>query len=121
MSRCTIAASRCSSSIVAISRGASLPPTLAAYYYMFVAQGYRQFDQISLATAAIGRAIDIATANQLGQARFEAEEILDTLKSDQARADREERSALQRTAWTPEVQGIAKALHELRTMAGVNT
>jgi tetratricopeptide (TPR) repeat protein len=101
--------------------GASLPPALSVYYYMFVAQGYRQFDQISLAMSAIGRAIDIAAANQLGQARFEAEEILDTLNSDQARVDREERSVLKKTAWTPEVEGIAKALHELRTMAGVNT
>jgi tetratricopeptide (TPR) repeat protein len=100
--------------------GASLPPALATYYYMFMAQGYRRFDQISLATTAIGRAIDIATSNQLGQARFEAEEIQDTLNRDQVRADREEQTVLKSTAWTPEVEGIAKALHELRTMAGVN-
>jgi tetratricopeptide (TPR) repeat protein len=98
----------------------SLPPTLSAYYYIFVAKGYRTFDQISLATAAIHRAIDIATSNQLGQARFEAEEILDNLKSDQAREKREERIAQRNSTWTPEVEGIAKALHELRTMAGVN-
>jgi len=99
---------------------ARLPPTLATYYYMYVAEGYRAFDQISLATAAITRAIDIATANQLGQARFEAEEILDGLKLDQARERQDERRALQSTSWSPEVQGIAKALHELRTKAGVS-
>jgi tetratricopeptide (TPR) repeat protein len=98
---------------------ASLPPALATYYYMYVAEGYRAFDQLSLATAAITRAIDIATANQLGQARFEAEVILDGLKLDQARERQEERRALQSTSWSPEVQGIAKALHELRTKAGV--
>ena len=100
--------------------GASMPPALAVYYYIYVAQGYRQFDQLSLATAAIGRAIDIATSNQLGQARFEAEEISDGLKRDQARESREERRALQQTTWSPEVSGIAQALHELRTMAGVD-
>jgi tetratricopeptide (TPR) repeat protein len=98
---------------------ASLPPALATYYYMYVAKGYRAFDQISLATAAITRAIDIATANQLGQARFEAEEILDGLKLDHARERHDERRALQSTSWSPEVEGIAKALHELRTKAGV--
>jgi hypothetical protein len=98
---------------------ASMPPALAVYYYIYVAQGYRQFDQLSLATAAIGRAIEIATANQLGQARFEAEELFDGLKRDQLREAREERLAVQQTTWSPEVAGIAKALHELRTMAGV--
>jgi hypothetical protein len=99
--------------------GASMPPALAVYYYIYVAQGYRQFDQISLATVAIGRAIEIATMNQLGQARFEAEEIFDGLRRDQAREERMERRTVQHTTWSPEVEGIAKALHELRTMAGV--
>jgi hypothetical protein len=98
---------------------ASLPPALETYYYIYVAQGYRAFDQLSLATAAISRAIELATSNQLGQARFEAEEIFEELQRDQSRADRFERTEAQRTAWSPEVQGIANALHELRTMAGV--
>lgn len=100
---------------------ASLPPALAAYYHMYVAQGYRTFDQNALATEAIERAICITTSNQLGQLRFEAEEILEALKGDQARVNREERAAVQRSEWTPEVEVIAKALHELRTMAGVNS
>lgn len=99
--------------------GASMPPALAVYYYIYVAQGYRQFDHISLATVAISRAIDIATVNQLGQARFEAEGIFDGLRRDQAREERQERRTVQHTTWSPEVEGIAKALHELRTMAGV--
>jgi hypothetical protein len=100
--------------------GANMPPALAVYYYMYVAQGYRSFDQSSLATAAITRAIDIATKNQLGQARYQAEEIFDGLKQDQAKEQREERRVLQSSTWSPEVQGIARALHELRTMAGVD-
>ncbi len=100
--------------------GANMPPALAVYYYMYVAQGYRSFDQSSLATAAITRAIDIATKNQLGQARYQAEEIFDGLKQDQAKEQREERRVVQSSTWSPEVQGIARALHELRTMAGVD-
>jgi tetratricopeptide (TPR) repeat protein len=98
---------------------ASMPPALATYYYIYVAQGYRAFDQMSLATVAITRAIDIATANQLGQARYEAEELLEALKRHQANELREERRAGKAKTWSPEVQNIADALHELRTMAGV--
>jgi tetratricopeptide (TPR) repeat protein len=100
---------------------ASMPPALAVYYYIYVAQGYRTFDQLSLATAAVTRAIEIATTNQLGQALYEAEELFDGLKRDQVQEQREERLALQSTTWSPEVEGIAKALHELRTMAGVDS
>jgi hypothetical protein len=99
---------------------AALPPALATYYYIYVAQGYRSFDQMSLATAAVSRAIEIATVNQLGQARFEAEELFDALKRDQAKELRDERIAAKTKSWSPEVQHIADALRELRTMAGVD-
>jgi tetratricopeptide (TPR) repeat protein len=98
---------------------ASMPPALAVYYYIYVAQGYRAFDQLSLATAAINRAVEIATTNQLGQALFEAEEFFGELKRDQVEQQREERLKTQNSTWSPEVEGIARALHELRTMAGV--
>jgi len=98
---------------------ASLPPTLATYYYMYVARGHRAFDQLSMATAAIVKAIDIATSNQLGQLRFEAEEIYDGLKREQAREIREEREIARSKSWSPEVLNIANAVHALRTMAGV--
>jgi hypothetical protein len=99
---------------------ASMPPALEVYFYIYVAQGYRTFDQPKLATAAISRAIEIATKNQLGQARFQAEEIFDGLKQDEMKEKREERLALQSTSWSPEVQGIARALHELRSLAVVD-
>ena len=99
--------------------GASLPPTLATYYYMYVAQGHRTFERVSQATANIVRAIDIATSNQLGQLRFEAEEIYDSLKREQARESRELPDTARSKSWTPEVLNIANAVHELRTMAGV--
>jgi len=98
---------------------AALPPALATYYYIYVAQGYRTFDQLAQATVAISRAIELATANQLGQARFEAEEIFDGIQRDQSKSEREARTMEAATTWSPEVQGIANALHELRTMAGV--
>ncbi len=99
---------------------ASLPPALAVYYYIYVAQGYRTFDQLTLATAAITRALDIATRNQLGQALYQAEALFEGLRQDQMKEDREERQLRKATAWTPEIQGIAQALHELRIMAGVD-
>lgn len=98
---------------------APLPPTLATYYFLFVARGYRAFDQPSLARAAITRAIELATANQLGQARFEAEEVYETIEAEHAQVRRQEEGAAKRVAWSPEVDGIVDALHELRTMAGV--
>jgi tetratricopeptide (TPR) repeat protein len=98
---------------------ASLPPALAAYYYIYVAQGHRAFDQLTLATSAITRAIEIARSNQLGQAQFEAEAIYEGIKRDQARELREEIRIARNVTWSPEVQHIANALHELRTMAGV--
>lgn len=100
--------------------GISLPPALATYYYLYVAQGHRAFDQISLATAAVTRAIEIATVNHLGQARFEAEELLDAMKQDQVKELRETLQVAKSKSWSSEVQHIAHALHELRTMAGVD-
>ena len=44
----------------------SLPPTLATYYYYFVANGHRVFDRPLLAKAAIERAIELAT--EIGRA-----------------------------------------------------
>ena len=98
---------------------ANMPPTLAAYYYMYVARGYLEFDQVALATAAISLSLEIATSNQLGQIRFEAEEILEDVKRYGTREGRLERESTIPRTWTPEVEGVAAALHELRTLAGV--
>jgi tetratricopeptide (TPR) repeat protein len=98
--------------------GAALPPTLATYYYIFIAKGYRAFDQPSLARAAITRAIELATSNKLGQARFEAEEFYESLAIETARDERDIR-VVRSATWSPAVDGIVNALHELRTMAGV--
>jgi tetratricopeptide (TPR) repeat protein len=99
---------------------ASLPPGLATYYFIYMAQGYRTFDQLSLAKAAVSRAIELAIANQLGQAQFEAEELSDALDREQMQEQREERIVRHFEAWSPEVDTIAQAVHELRTMAGVD-
>jgi len=99
--------------------GASLPPGLATYYFIYMAQGYRTFDQLALAKTAVSRAIELATANQLGQARFEAEELAETLDREQVQEQRQERAMRRAVAWSPEVESIATAIHELRAMAGV--
>ena len=99
--------------------GASLPPTLETYYYIYMAQGHRAFDQLPLAKAALTRAIEVASQNQLGQLRFEAEELLEALENQELQEQRETQIAARTAAWSPEVQGIADAMHELRTMSGV--
>jgi tetratricopeptide (TPR) repeat protein len=99
--------------------GISLPPTLATYYYIFVAQGYRAFDKLSLAKAAVNRAIELSTVHRLGQALYEAEELFNDLQQDEARERCAERIASRSASWSPEVQGIANAIHELRTMVGI--
>jgi tetratricopeptide (TPR) repeat protein len=100
--------------------GVPLPAALAPYYFLFMAQGYRAFDKPSLAKAAAARAAEISAAHQLGQTLIEAEQLLDQLSADEARAQREERGTLRSKTWSPEVQGIAHAIHEIRTMAGVD-
>lgn len=99
--------------------GAALPPTLLTYYFIYMAQGHRAFDQLPLAKAAVNRAIEVATQNQLGQLRFEAEELFGELESQELDEVRETRKAERKATWSSEVDGIATALHELRTMAGV--
>jgi tetratricopeptide (TPR) repeat protein len=97
----------------------SLPPMLAPYYYIFMAQGYRAFDKPSLAKAAANRAAEISASHKLGQALIEAEQLLDELNADDLRARRAERVANRNQVWSPAVQVIADAIHEIRTMAGV--
>jgi tetratricopeptide (TPR) repeat protein len=96
-----------------------LPPTLETYYHIFMAEGYRTFDQPSLATVAISRAIELSTTHQLGQALFKAEGILKELQQQAVREEREERLATRSSMYSPEIQGIANAIHEIRAMAGV--
>jgi tetratricopeptide (TPR) repeat protein len=97
--------------------GASLPPALQTYYYLYMAQGYRAFDQPALAKAAISRAIEVASQNQLGQLRFEAEQFYEELEQQGLREHDQARIFALSTSWSPEVQGVADALHELRIMA----
>jgi hypothetical protein len=99
--------------------GVSLPAALAPYYFLFMAQGYRAFDKPGLAKAAAARAAEISASHQLGQAEIEAEQLLCDLDADELRAERAERAASRNRTWSPEVQYIANAIHEIRTVAGV--
>jgi tetratricopeptide (TPR) repeat protein len=97
----------------------ALPPTLATYYYYFVANGHRTFDRPLLAKAAIERAIEIARENKLGQWLMKAEQMLDDLQKDEVRQRGVARREIA-ASWSPEVLDVASKLSELRTMAGVN-
>jgi len=96
----------------------ALPPSLATYYFYFVAKGHQAFDRPLLARAAIEHAIDLARASKLGQWLVKAEQLLEELEKDEVR-DRRAATAEMSASWSPEVLGIADRLSELRTMAGV--
>jgi tetratricopeptide (TPR) repeat protein len=99
--------------------GVALPPTLATYYYYFVANGHRVFDRPLLAKVAIERAIELATENKLGQWLLKSEQLLEELRTTEV----VQRSNVAREAagsWSPEVLDVANRLSELRTMAGVS-
>lgn len=96
----------------------SLPPTLATYYFYFVARGHFEFGRPLLARAAIERAIELATVNKLGQWIVKTEEFLEELELNETR-QRGIQAREAAVSWSPEVLTIADRLSELRTMAGV--
>lgn len=97
----------------------SLPPTLATYYYYFVANGHRVFDRPLLAKAAIERAIELATENKLGQWLLKSEQLLEELRTTEV-VQRRHVAREVAASWSPEVLDVANRLSELRTMAGVS-
>jgi tetratricopeptide (TPR) repeat protein len=97
----------------------SLPPTLATYYYYFVANGHRVFDRPLLAKVAIEHAIELATENKLGQWLLKSEQLLEELRNTEV-VKRRNLVREMATSWSPEVLDVANRLSELRTMAGVS-
>jgi tetratricopeptide (TPR) repeat protein len=97
----------------------SLPPTLATYYYYFVANGHRVFDRPLLAKVAIEHAIELATENKLGQWLLKSEQLLEELRNTEV-VKRRNLVRETATSWSPEVLDVANRLSELRTMAGVS-
>ncbi|HJU64416.1 MAG TPA: hypothetical protein VJ596_02005, partial [Gemmatimonadaceae bacterium] len=92
---------------------ASLPASLAAYYHLYVGQGYRMFHRPEQASAALERAIEIASAHHLNQALIKAEQSLQEIRDGGVIiiADTPDPS--------PEVATVAGAIKELRALAGV--
>lgn len=92
---------------------APLPVTLAAHYYFYVGQGYRLFGRPVPARAALGRAVEVAAANQLNQLLFDAESSLKELARGGV-------PAVPRTADAPaSTAGVADAVRDMRRLAGV--
>jgi hypothetical protein len=91
-----------------------LPAPLSAWYFYYVAQGYRLFDRDRAAEAALSRAIDIASANQLSQVLIEAEQALEEIRAGR-------RPQIPRDAREPSASArpVAAAIRELRELAGV--
>jgi tetratricopeptide (TPR) repeat protein len=94
--------------------GVALPAALSAQYFFYVAKGYRMFDRESAAEAALSRAIEIASANQLNQVLFEAEKALQEVRTGR-------RPARTAPEYEPSHEAItvAAAIREMRELAGV--
>ena len=92
---------------------APLPVTLAAHYYYYVGQGYRLFGRPAPARAALARAVEMATANQLNQLLFQAEASLEELGRG---GELSSTSSAEVPTSTAEV---AEAVRDMRRLAGV--
>jgi tetratricopeptide (TPR) repeat protein len=93
---------------------AILPANLSAYYFFYVGQGYRLFDRDRAAEAALSRAIEIASANQLNQVLIQAEAALN-----EVRAGRTPTSPVGVQEASHDVMTVAAAIREMRELAGV--
>ena len=93
---------------------ATLPASLSAYYFYYVAQGYRLFDRERAAEAALSRAVDVAAANQLYQILMEAEQALK-----EVRAGLFPKRPPQSVEPSAEAMPVAAAIREMRELAGV--
>lgn len=94
--------------------GVALPANLAAYYFYYVAQGYRLFDRDRAAEAALCRAVDVAAANQLNQILIQAEQSLKEVRA----GSMPKRPPLSLEP-SPEAMPVAAAIREMRELAGV--
>jgi hypothetical protein len=93
---------------------AILPANLSAYYFFYVGQGYRLFDRDRAAEAALSRAVEIASANQLNQVLIQAESALDEI-----RAGRTPAGPVGVKEASQDVMTVAAAIREMRELAGV--
>jgi hypothetical protein len=93
---------------------ALLPASLSAYYFFYVAQGYRLFDRERAAEAALSRAVEIASANQLNQILIQAEQALEEL-----RAGRQPAVPMEAQDPPQSAVPVAAAIREMRELAGV--
>jgi tetratricopeptide (TPR) repeat protein len=93
---------------------AILPASLSAYYFYYVAQGYRLFDRERAAEAALSRAVDIASKNQLSQILIQAEQALEEIRAGRPPAAPAEAQDPPQSA-VP----VAAAIREMRELTGV--
>jgi tetratricopeptide (TPR) repeat protein len=96
---------------------ALLPANLKAYYFLYVGQGYRNFDRLNAAEAALTKAVEIAAANQLNQVLIQAEAALDEIRT--GRLPRSKKSQEAYKEPSHEAMTVAAAIREMRELAGV--
>jgi tetratricopeptide (TPR) repeat protein len=92
---------------------AELPATLAAYYFLYVGQGYRMFHKAEQARRALDRALDVAARHKLNEVIIKAEQSLRDL------ADGGVIITSEMAEPSEAVAEVATAIREMRTLAGV--
>jgi len=90
---------------------ASLPPSLAAVYHLYMGQGYQRFGKFDLAEQALAHAVEISNTYKLNRYLFQAETALAELRA----GKQSERSLLVEP--TEAVRGIAESIRDMRLAA----
>jgi hypothetical protein len=92
--------------------GAELTPFLQVRYLITVGNGYRELGRPDAGILYLEQAVVLATTNEFNQLLFEAEAALAAAEKPVQRASP--------TPWTPvptEVEGIAEAIRDMRSLA----
>jgi hypothetical protein len=92
---------------------AELPATLEANYHLHVGRGYILFGRTEAARVALEKALAVATQHKFNQLMFEAEKSLRELQV----AERIEEQTYAEPS--PEISKIARAIGEMRELAGL--
>lgn len=94
---------------------APLPPMLAAHYELYLGQGQLRFGQAAEGMVALERALRVATAHSYNQLAFQIEEVI---REAQRSERRKAAAGVRWVAPSEKLEGVARALRELREEVG---
>lgn len=88
----------------------TLPSTLAVHYHYYVGEGYRLFGKKEQARAALNRSLALASQHGMNEMIIRAEQALQQIPDGGVVIIAEAQAP------TPEVEQVAEAIHEMRTL-----